>query len=105
MSHQKPLFKEDEKNFSAKKVNRRLNFFCAAPEAKSVSIVGDFNNWDPAANPMERQVDGNWLVQVEMCHGHHHYLFMVDGKPVLDPRASGIGRNERNDRVSLIGVS
>jgi hypothetical protein len=29
----------------------------------------------------------------------------VDGKPVLDPRAQGIGRNELNEKVSLIAVS
>ena len=33
------------------------------------------------------------------------YLFIVDGKPRLDPKASGIARNSRNERVSLIAVS
>ena len=28
-----------------------------APHAASVSVVGDFNGWDPAANVMERMID------------------------------------------------
>jgi hypothetical protein len=42
---------------------------------------------------------------LELTHGHHQYLFLVDGQPVLDPKASGIARNDRNERVSLIAVS
>ena len=29
-----------------------------APHARSVSVVGDFNDWNAAANVMERMVDG-----------------------------------------------
>ena len=42
----------------------------------------------------------------------HHYpagkiktMIVVDGKLVLDPRAQGIARNEKNEKVSLISVS
>lgn len=31
-----------------------------APNAKAVSIVGDFNEWKPEANPMEKISDGVW---------------------------------------------
>jgi len=82
-----------------------LNFYCAAPEAKEVFIIGDFNDWDSTANPLKKQPDGNWLGQIQLNHGHHHYLFLVDGKPALDPRAQGVGRNEKNEKVSLIAVS
>ena len=54
---------------------------------------------------MKRQPDGAWMVQVDLSHGHHHYLFWVDGEGRLDPRAQGIVRNERNERVSLIAIS
>ena len=42
---------------------------------------------------------------LELHHGHHRYLFVADGEPKLDPNATGIVRNERNERVSLIAVS
>jgi hypothetical protein len=54
---------------------------------------------------MKRQPDGAWLIQVPLTHGHHHYLFLVDGKPTLDPRAYGIARNHRDEKVSLLPVS
>ena len=91
--------------YSAKAQLKPINFYCHAPEAAAVFIIGDFNDWNPTAHPMERQYDGTWLTQVPLNHGHHHYLFLVDGKPVLDPRAQGIGRNELNEKVSLIAVS
>ena len=91
--------------YSAKTHVKPINFYCNAPEAAAVFLAGDFNDWNPTAVPMEKQHDGTWFAQVQLNHGHHHYLFLVDGKPVLDPRAQGIGRNELNEKVSLIAVS
>lgn len=84
---------------------RAVNFICEAPQAQSVSLVGDFNNWRPSANLMQRQPDGGWVLRVELKHGHHRYAFQVDGALALDPRAMGITRNDRGERVSLIPVS
>lgn len=80
-----------------------VSFYCAAPNAKTVDLVGDFNHWHPF--PMTRSVDGWWHARVELPHGHHQYRFLVDGKPMLDPHATGIVRDEHGDRVSLIAVS
>ena len=91
--------------YSARNMYKPINFFCVAPEAETVSVVGDFNEWRANLHPMERQADGSWHLRVPLHHGHHHYHFLVDGKPVLDPRAMGIARNEKNERVSLIAVS
>lgn len=91
--------------YSAKNNTKPVNFICVAPDARHVSVVGDFNQWDAAAHPMKRQPDGAWFAQVGLTHGPHHYQFCVDGKLVLDPRAQGIARNARNERVSLITIS
>ena len=86
-------------------MSKPINFFCVAPKAEKVYLVGDFNSWKPGTNPMERQTDGSWQLQLPLHHGHHHYHFLVDGTPRLDPKAMGVARNERNERVSLIAVS
>ena len=90
---------------SSKKPLYAVDFFCRAPKAKSVSLICDFNEWDPAANPMTRMPDGGWVVRVSLPQGHQRYLFMVDGKPTLDPNAVGKVYNERNEPVSLVAVS
>ena len=68
-------------------------------------MIGEFNGWDPRAHPMRRQADGAWFLQVALHHGHHQYRFMVDGQPMLDPRAHGVARDDRGERASLIAVS
>ena len=84
---------------------RAINFVCHATQARSVSLVGDFNQWNPAAHPMTQMPDRSWLLQVELKHGHHRYAFSVDGVLTLDPRAQGITRDDKGERVSLIPVS
>ena len=91
--------------YNAKGMAKPVNFLCIAPEAQEVSIIGDFNNWEPGSHAMNRQVDGSWSTQIDLHHGHHRYQFLIDGKATLDPRANGVVRNEANERVSLIAVS
>jgi 1,4-alpha-glucan branching enzyme len=93
----------DNTDFHVRDSHKPVNFYCAAPRAKSVELVGDFNRWHPF--PMTRSVDGWWLVQVHLAHGHHQYRFLVDGLPMLDPHATGIVPDGHGGRVSLIAVS
>ncbi|MDR3378458.1 MAG: glycogen-binding domain-containing protein [Verrucomicrobiae bacterium] len=77
-------------------------FYCAAPDAQTVELAGDFSDWSPV--PMERSVDGWWFVLVELAHGDYRYRFLVDGNPVLDPNA-GVIRDEQGEQASLMVVS
>jgi 1,4-alpha-glucan branching enzyme len=92
-------------SFVARKTLRPINFVCNAPQAKSVSLVGDFNNWDPSAHLMKQMPDRAWFLTVELKHGHHRYAFLVDGQLTLDPKAQGITRNDKGERVSMVPVS
>ena len=91
--------------YSAHNNLKARNFICQAPQAKQVSLVGDFNHWNPRTNPMEQGVDHAWTTRVELKHGHHRYAYKVDGELVLDPQAMGITRDDQGQRVSLIAVS
>jgi len=93
------------RSYSAERTRHHVAFFCDAPEAQSVRLVGDFNGWDLAATPMDRMPDGRWMVSLELRHGHHEYLFVADGVPRLDPNASGTVLREGTDPVSVIAVS
>ena len=91
--------------YSAKKMSKPINFICVAPLAKAVFLAGDFNGWDHASLPMQRQPDGAWLLQLPLHHGHHRYCYLVDGQPALDPRAQGVARGPKGEKVSLMSVS
>ena len=103
MESASPLFAPGR--YSAKKMSKPVNFVCVAPGAEKVCLTGDFNDWSPERHPMLRQPDGAWLLQVPLHHGHHRYRFVVDGKPILDPRASGVTRDNQGERASLLAVS
>ena len=90
---------------SGRRILHLVDFIYLAPKAQSVSLVGDFNKWQPNAHPLTRMPDGGWRIRIELPHGHHQYLFLVDGKPTLDPNAMGKVHNERNETVSLIAIS
>lgn len=92
-------------SFGYQKPIRAVNFICNAPQAKKVTIVGDFNNWNPEATPMHQGPDRSWLLRLDLKHGHHRYAFLVDGVLTLDPHAQGITRNDKGERVSLVPVS
>ncbi len=93
-----------EDHYSAKKLPQMISFVCAAPAARQVTLVGDFNDWHPESFPMKRHTDGTWLLQIPLGRGDHHYQFLVDGKPVLDPKALGVARDESDQKVSLLQV-
>lgn len=66
-----------------------VQFVLTAPGASQVSLVGDFNDWDPDAMPLRATADGEvWSVTVPLAPGRHEYAFVVDGtRWVPDPAA------------------
>lgn len=66
-----------------------VQFVLFAPAAKSVSVVGDFNDWDPTATPLQASRPGGiWSAAVPLAPGRHRYAFIVDGtRWIADPAA------------------
>ena len=75
------------KDQSLTNVNRKTQFAFAAPTARSVSLAGDFNNWDPKAGPMHKGPDGVWHLSVALKPGRHEYRFFADDVWCDDPAA------------------
>ncbi len=64
-----------------------------APNARSVSVVGDFNGWDPRRDPMTRRDDGVWETVASGLEEYSAYKFWVctqDGTELMkaDPFAT-----------------
>lgn len=56
-------------------------------DAGTVSVVGDFNNWDVTANPMTMD-KGAWSISLPATPGRHVYAFVINGERwIADPRA------------------
>jgi hypothetical protein len=55
-------------------------FVLVAPDAESVMLVGDFNDWSLSATRLARQADdGVWWVTVPLPPGRYRYAFVVNG--------------------------
>ena len=54
-------------------------FRCAASNAKSVFLAGDFNGWSDYATPVQRSPDGFWTVAIALPPGRYEFKFVVDG--------------------------
>ncbi len=51
----------------------------AAPDACSVHLVGDFNNWDVYATPLKCLSNGNYTVTLDLeCGREYQYRFLID---------------------------
>ena len=48
-----------------------------APNAAQVSVIGDFNGWDPRAHPMHPSEAGVWTVKVPAAKQGSVYKFHV----------------------------
>ncbi len=59
------------------------------PGARSVSVAGDFNGWNPANTPLERSDGGMWTATIPLKPGRYQYMFVIDGKQwIADPLAA-----------------
>ncbi len=58
------------------------------PGARSVSVAGDFNGWNPDQTKLERSEGGMWTATIAMKPGRYQYMFVIDGKQwIPDPLA------------------
>jgi 1,4-alpha-glucan branching enzyme len=79
----------------------------AAPASSRVSVVGDFNDWDPAATPLRPAGDGGtWMVELHLKPGRYHYTFLIDGRRwARDPSEPRAAESDFGAPVSVLTVS
>ena len=83
-----------------------VRFSLSAPSAKAVSLVGDFDGWNPAALPMQRDAAADqWIVDVRLPPGRHVFAFSVDGGLRADPAAPRAIEDDFGVPSSVIVVS
>ncbi len=63
---------------------RTVHFEFKAPGVKSAFLVGNMTNWETGSLPMRRTGEGVFYINAEIEPGRIEYVFLADGKPVLD---------------------
>ncbi len=83
-----------------------VRFSLWAPHAQKVSVVGDFNHWDPEANPMERAEDGEiWKTFVpDLPEGtlYKYAIITASGETILKADPYGFRAQLRPDTASVV---
>ncbi len=81
-----------------------FQFILVAPQAASVSLVGDFNDWDPKRAPMQT-AQGIWATVVNLAPGRYRYAFLVNGVEWrADPGAPAAKDDEFGTPSSVVTV-
>jgi 1,4-alpha-glucan branching enzyme len=83
---------------------QRVEFALKAPRARSVTVAGSFNDWDPARTSLRKGKDGVWRRTLLLSHGRYVYRFVVDGEWRSDPKAKESAPNEFGETNSVVEV-
>ena len=85
---------------------RPVRLRLAAPTSSRVAVVGDFNDWDPAATPLRLTGDGGtWMVELRLKPGRYHYTFLIDGSRwAPDPSEPPAAESDFGAPVSVLTV-
>jgi hypothetical protein len=84
-----------------------VQFVFVAPTAHSVSLVGDFNNWEMDATPLSAGPSRSvWTVRLPLANGRHRYAFVVDDSTwAADPSAPPAAGDDFGVPSSVITVA
>lgn len=63
---------------------RTVLFQIFLPETDTVSIIGNFNNWNYEADYMKRKPDGSFELKLKLPPGTYYYKFIADGEELTD---------------------
>lgn len=79
-------------------------FYYRNERAKSVYIVGDFNNWNSYSHPMQKNLAGLWEVEIDIPPGRYAYRFIIDGNYKNDPLGRVAAYDRFNNEFTLLEV-
>jgi 1,4-alpha-glucan branching enzyme len=79
--------------------------FVVAGEIGPVSVVGDFNGWDPYSHPLKKRSNGTRSATVELQPGTYAIRYLADGGQFFDELDSDtLESNGYGDTHSVVVV-
>jgi hypothetical protein len=73
--------------------------------AKSVAVVGSFNDWDATQSLLTQSSDSVWTGNIMLAPGRYEYQLVVDGKWIADPSTQQRSESEFGTANSVLMVS
>lgn len=80
--------KKKAKSSEKKSSKKSAIFEFSAPDAKEVSLAGDFNDWDVKSLPLRKDKNGLWKIKLPLTPGCYQYKYILDGQWVNDPQCT-----------------
>ncbi len=96
--------KDDSKPACSSCGDNEVEFEFEDADAKKVSIVGNFNDWNKDASPMKLE-NGIWKCTLKRKPGKHEYQFVVnDTDWIVDPKSGTSVKNKFEGMNSVIEI-
>lgn len=85
---------------------KQIEFNIAAPNAKDIYVVGDFNHWKiNEESRLSKLADGRWNKKLDLTPGRYKYKYVIDGEWVLDSQNNEREQNSFGTFDSVINLS
>ena len=90
---------------TALSAQKEMLFNIAAPTAREIYLVGDFNHWKiNDSSRLSRIDDGRWEKKIGLTPGRYKYKFVVDGEWMLDTENNNREQNSFGTFDSIINL-
>ena len=83
--------------------NKKTTFSVKIPGAGAVSVLGEFNGWNPEAHQMKKQKNGMWKIELKLDAGEYQFKYLADGGQWHnDPDAPAVGHDFGTNSLASI---
>lgn len=81
----------DEEFLPPRIAGDKIIFYYHNHHVSSVSLAGDFNEWDPESTPFVREENGTWRAEIKLSEpGEYKYKFVLDGGFWIEDPSNGL---------------
>lgn len=81
-----------------------VRFLFRGASGESVTVCGDFDNWDPFIHEMSETSPGIYQLDLQLAPGRHYYTFIYRGEALTDPLNPAKASNQDGKIVSVLVV-
>lgn len=85
--------------------NNIVVFRIYRPDAHIISLVGDFNGWNPENDLMKKGSDGIWRLEKRLAQGTYRYKYIIDGEWLPDTFNPDSASDSTGDICSVIKIN